>query len=354
MYEEVGTIETKYGPFIFRIKNGGLYCSLPGNQPLSIENYLEFRDDGVFFPVKALKMYDPGAPDIQVPEDVLEKRERAIKEYSFRCQNEYLGTTYMSITVEFFLNPERILIVRHEEEVVVCKRIIEINCLKIVKAFGETIVIPSSILEILDRAEKERAASNAFLVYAGHCPYTGLDYFRLVPESELERVKGLFKNFGGSNTEGRFNRLRGWLTSEPEAVEAALGVVRSTISDRYAEIIDERMRAKRNSIYTMEKLGQLDEAFEAAECPKPEVSGRYQAGFEKIPLEGEKVQHPFVFDEAWIIENEYIWHIQENNSKYSTLTENNVSTGKAGPGAIGRRIPYNDNTARLILSFNGV
>jgi hypothetical protein len=93
------------------------------------------------------------------------------------------------------------------------------------------------------------------------------------------------------------------------------------------------------------KIDDIEKEFEKAE---------YITG-EKITVDGERIEHPvypqniYGSGQWWIIQNNWIWHIQNNGMDGDDWGKNNVNTG--GAGAIGVRVPFSDELAEKIRSL---
>lgn len=109
-----------------------------------------------------------------------------------------------------------------------------------------------------------------------------------------------------------------------------------------------------------EKMRKITSFFAGAEYPdpkkeQPDFAAKYQEGYEKMEVSGEKIEDPshpeniYGGGHWWIIQENWIWSIQNNGGDGDNWAWNNVNTG--GAGAIGHRVPYNEELAELIRSL---
>jgi hypothetical protein len=220
------------------------------------------------------------------------------------------------------------------------------------------IEVPASVAERFLREKDSRASLNIKLIYTGICPFNGEEYFKLnrrLPSDQWGEVIHLFTFFGSGST-CKLGKMEGFLTCQPLAVEQILGISRkNSITSRYSELAEERAKMARLLKQTNEKLDLIAEAFEGSEYPDPVEESpveakNYMAGFEKIPLAGEKVLHPYYPDvEMWVINDDWIYSVQYNGSPFHDWSESNILAD--GTSCIGWRIPYNKEIAKIIRSL---
>ena len=185
--------------------------------------------------------------------------------------------------------------------------------------------------------------TNIYLQYAGRIE-TGMSYYRLssvVPRETWLKISKYFERFGFDDEDGE---LRGWLTSQPEAVEKILGVKEElTLAYRREQAKKRKEKKEKRTKELQEKIDDIKKAFSEAEYPNPG---------NKMRVEGEKIQNPLNPEnpwgggEWWVIQPEWIWHVRNNGFDGDDWGRNNVQTG--GAGAIGVRVPYSEELADKI------
>jgi hypothetical protein len=185
---------------------------------------------------------------------------------------------------------------------------------------------------------------NIYLQYAGRCSETGMSYYRLssvVPRETWRMIAEHFERFGFDDEDGE---LYGWLTSQPETVEKILGVKEElTLAYRRREAKKRKEKKEKKARELQAKIDDVKKAFSEAEYPKTE---------NKMRVEGEKIQNPLNPEnpwgggEWWVIQPEWIWHVQNNGFDGDDWTRNNIETG--GAGAIGVRVPFSEELAARI------
>lgn len=203
-----------------------------------------------------------------------------------------------------------------------------------------------------NKAFQTATQNNIYLQYAGRCPETGMSYYRLsgfVPRETWRMIAEHFERFGFDDADGE---LRGWLTSQPEAVEKILGVKEElTLAYRREQAKKRKEEKEKKTQKLQAKIDDVKKAFTEAEYPDPEK----ESGCEKIRVEGEKIQNPLNPEkpwgtgEWWVIQPEWIWHVRNNGFDGDDWGKNNVQTG--GAGAIGVRVPFSEELAAQIRSL---
>jgi len=201
------------------------------------------------------------------------------------------------------------------------------------------------------KAFQTATQKNIYLQYAGRCSETGMEYYRLseiVPRETWRKIAEHFERFGWDED----GELYGWLTAQPETVEKILGVKEElTLAYRREQAKKRKEKKEKRAKELQEKIDDIKKAFENAEYPDPEK----ESGCEKMRVEGEKIQNPLNPEnpwgggEWWVIQPEWIWHVQNNGFDGDNWSVNNVYTG--GAGAIGHRVPYSDDLAAQIRSL---
>ncbi len=190
--------------------------------------------------------------------------------------------------------------------------------------------------------------TNIYLQFAGRCPETGMSYYRLsgfVPRETWLKISKYFERFGFDDEDGE---LRGWLTSQPEAVEKILGVKEElTLAYRREQAKKRKEKKEKRAKELQEKIDDVLKGFENAEYPNP--------GSEKMRVEGEVIQHPtnpknpWGGGEWWVIQESWIWYVRNNGFDGDDWGRNNIETG--GAGAIGVRVPFSEELAAQIRSL---
>ena len=198
-------------------------------------------------------------------------------------------------------------------------------------------------------ATAKSSLENIYLQFAGRCPETGMPYYRLsgfVPRETWGMIAEHFERFGFDDADGE---LYGWLTSQPEAVEKILGVREElTLEHRRRKAEKRREEKKKKTQELQAKVDDIKKAFTEAEYPDPEK----ESGCEKIRVEGEKIQNPLNPEkpwgsgEWWVIQESWIWYVQNNGFDGDDWSRNNVQTG--GAGAIGVRVKFSEELADKI------
>lgn len=206
-------------------------------------------------------------------------------------------------------------------------------------------------------ATAKSSLENIYLQYAGRCSETGMSYYRLsgfVPRETWRMIAEHFERFGFDDADGE---LYGWLTAQPETVEKILGVKEElTLAYRREQAKKRKEKKEKRAKELQEKIDDIKKAFSKAEYPDPKKeAAQFQSGCEKIRVEGEKIQNPLNPEnpwgggEWWVIQKEWIWHVQNNGFDGDDWSRNNVQTG--GAGAIGVRVPFSDELAAQIRSL---
>lgn len=277
-------------------------------------------------------------------------------------------------TFEFFLNEEedQVKLVctlgdKHAETTYVGK-IQGHNAMKIesldVRQNGKTMMfigIPDSVYNAFQTAKSSLALKNICLQYAGQSAETGIKFYRLsaeVPRETWRKIAKYFEKFEKDEEAALDGELRGWLTAQPGAVEKILNVREElTLTYRREQAKKRKEELAKKAQELQAKLNDIEKAFENAEYPDPEneapgEAAEFMKGYNKMRVEGEKIQHPlnpenvYGGGEWWVIQPEWIWHIRNNGHDGDDWGRNNVNTG--GAGAIGVRVPFSEELAAQI------
>jgi hypothetical protein len=227
--------------------------------------------------------------------------------------------------------------------------------------------LPDSTYNAFQYAKANFALKNICLQYAGKSAETGIKWYSLsaeVPRDTWKRIAKNFVKFDRDDEDALEGELSGWLTAQPEAVEKILNVREEyTLTYRREQARKEADEAEKKRNELIEKLNEIDEAFAGAEYPNPkkeapEEAAEFRKGYEKMRVEGEKIQHPihpeniYGGGQWWIIQENYIWKIENNGHDGDNWSMNNVNTG--GAGAIGVRVPYSEELAKQIRNMRKV
>lgn len=208
------------------------------------------------------------------------------------------------------------------------------------------------------------------LVFAEKSWETGISYYELSARTSYEdwkKIAPCFTFINGKSEEWEEDEvedLYGWYTKTPQKVEKILHVKPEWTleeQEKRAKIRQEKRAAEKKAF--TEKMQKINSFFEDAEYPdpkkeQPENAEKYMPGFEKMDIEGERINDPtsdphleiYGGGHWFIIEDEkYIWKIKNNGGDGDNWAWNNVNTG--GAGAIGHRVPYNQELADLLRSL---
>lgn len=202
---------------------------------------------------------------------------------------------------------------------------------------------------------QKKARENVHLVFYNQSWSSGLKYYKLsarIDHDDWLKVKHLFHfaNYSWDDEENDTltgERLYGWVTTQPEKVEDALGIPEELRLVAREEKVRQRKERKDYALNVFNNsLDSIKNYFEEAEIPKGD-----------FVLEGERVDNPrfpqniygggqwFVLQE----EEGYIWYVHNNGRDGDNWGLNNVVTG--GAGAIGYRIKFNSIVAGLIRNL---
>jgi len=275
---------------------------------------------------------------------------------------------------EFFLNEEEDqvkLVCAHGDktaEATYCGKIQGHNAMKIeslgVRQNGKVmqfIGLPDDVYNAFQNAKTNFALKNICLQYAGQSAETGIKWYSLsaeVPRETWRKIAKYFSKFGRDEEDALDGELYGWLTAQPEAVEKILNVREElTLTYRREQAKKRKEEEEKKAQELQAKLNDIEKAFENAEYPDPkkeapEEAAQFQSVYEKMRVEGEKIQHPvnpeniYGGGEWWVIQPEWIWYIRNNGFDGDDWGRNNVQTG--GAGAIGVRVPYSEELAAQI------
>lgn len=280
-------------------------------------------------------------------------------------------------TFEFFLNEEEDqvkLVCAHGDktaEATYCGKIQGHNAMKIesldVKQNGKVmqfIGLPDDVYNAFQTAKSNFALKNICLQYEGKSTETGIKWYSLsaeVPRDTWKKIAKHFSKFDRDEEDALDGELRGWLTAQPEAVEKILNAREElTLTYRREQAKKRKEEEEKKAQELQAKLNDIEKAFNNAEYPDPkkeapEEAAQFQSGYEKMRVEGEKIQHPthpeniYGGGKWWVIQPKWIWCIKNNGADGDNWSANNVNTG--GAGAIGHRVPSSEELAEKITEL---
>lgn len=238
---------------------------------------------------------------------------------------------------------------------------------EILEKEGHCVAISVSTLKALKEAiEEEKRQKHLENV---HFEYVGLteDYGRVyglstrVPREVWNQIKEYFF-YASSNDElgcDADDMDLGWVTTSPGIVEEILNIKPELTIRAQHERVEQR-KQQRKELEQMKE--EIIGAFGDAEKPdpkveQPEYARKFRPGFEKMLVEGERIDDPFFSQDLygsgqwWVIQPNYIWFIKNNGMDGDNWSLNNVETG--GAGAIGVRVPYSEDLAEKIRRYGG-
>lgn len=209
--------------------------------------------------------------------------------------------------------------------------------------------------EVFTFEDYERSElSNVHLKYFGTDYITMQDLYKLsytVPYEQWITISDLFMKLQPDMVDmGFFEPVHvGWVTSNPEEVERRLNVKPEL---RVEYIKQKQAEEKAEKLEIVEQLNEnvlnILEEFSIVETPKSPDG--------KFNLDGEYVDNPlnpknqYGGGEWFIIDSDYIWYIRNNSRDGDNWSFNNVYV-KGTAGAIGKRIPYDEELADRIRSL---
>lgn len=193
-----------------------------------------------------------------------------------------------------------------------------------------------------------------------HLTYFATDYITLqelykvsytLPYEKWQLIEDLFMKLTPDDVDfGAFEpKFVGWVTSNPEAVEERLNVkpelrvnyIRNLKEKEYSKKLEEKEKLEK-------VLEGILEVFSVVETPES-PDGMFT-------VEGSTVMNPlnpwneYGGGEKFIINLEYIWYIRNNSRDTDNHEFNNIKI-KGSYGAIGKRVPYDEDLANMILGL---
>lgn len=230
---------------------------------------------------------------------------------------------------------------------------------------GHCVAISISTLKALKEAIKEekqqKQLENVHLEYAGMTEDFGRVYglSTRVSKETWNQIKEYFFYASSDDELGcdADDEDLGWVTTNPEAVEKILDV-KPELTIRAQHKRAEQKKQQRENLKQQQR--EIISAFRDAEKPdpkveQPEYAKKFQPGFEKMIVPGERIDDPFYRQNLygggqwWIIQENYIWDVQNNGSDGDDWSQNNIETG--GAGAIGVRVPYSKELEEKIRKY---
>lgn len=253
----IGYIETESGTVFFEMNNGNFEIKLPDNTFHVYDEDLKEIDGKFFFdlPEDRISCFWK-TKTIEIPADVLERKEEYLKEIensrgSIGSTETNQGKVYFYLTAEGMIKAK----LGELEETTDTFYTVENQRNVFLHGLGLDIpfvVIPEGVEKAYNQVKWNREQKNKYLVYAGRSLLTGKDYYRFscdISQDTLNRAQGKFEYF----EPGDLGTLEGWLTSDPEKVEEYLRI-RNPISSRKAEIDKQKEQAVKTNKKLIEKL----------------------------------------------------------------------------------------------------
>jgi|SRR5665647_792930 len=177
---------------------------------------------------------------IEIPKNVIDRKNKLDIDLRNR-KGSIANVAHTSGKIYFSLNEAGQLITKlgdteaiaDEIEMIENKKAINIESLGLEFPFLE---VPAKVETAFMKAKHDKIMLNCRLIYSGNSLLTGKEYYKLnhsVPPDKRDCIEDFFDDFGSGS--GRTGELTGWLTSQPEKVENALGI-KHAVSDRKGEI----------------------------------------------------------------------------------------------------------------------
>ncbi len=208
---------------------------------------------------------------------------------------------------------------------------------------------------------------------------TGITYFKLnfeVPRSVWHKISSYFSyvnkqrdydddneidgEYGWSTTISNKEKIKAIIKKEADsyATQEHIQAAETLRKECAASELEEK-KIIANKKRQEKIIAELKEVFKNAEQPdpkslSPEEASKFQEGYEKMQVAGERIDDPLYPENIygggnWYVlqpQKKWIWMIQNNGSDGSDWSCNNVKTG--GAGAIGKRIRWDDKVADQI------
>lgn len=194
-----------------------------------------------------------------------------------------------------------------------------------------------------------------------HLKYFGTDYITMqdlykitytLPYEEWIKVSDLFMKLQPDMVDMGFfePQFVGWVTSNPEEVETRLNVKPELRVNYQKEQHFKEQKKKQENIHKLQEdiLSVLEEFSVVETPPSPNKS--------KFELDGEVINNPlnpknqYGGGEWFVLSDDYIWYVRNNGRDGDKWEFNNVYV-KGGAGAIGKRVPFDEDLAEKIRRF---
>jgi len=262
MFRHLGYTETSIGTINFSVNDYGSFeIQTPKSFYAVYENELIEKDGKVYFklPERDFKILnDVVFSEIEIPVDILEDMEKALKEFKLR-ENSIGSTETTKGKVYFSLSADGKIIAKIGGKATKTEKIYTVENNRVVVAPDLSIEsvfvkVPQEVEAEFERVKSEKRSRELHLVYAGRSLLTGIDYYKFnceVSEGAWNRIKELFEYFG---EDGDIKSLEGWLTSNPKLVEEYLRLRKNTVATRKAEIEKQIEKAIKTNAKIIEKL----------------------------------------------------------------------------------------------------
>ena len=201
---------------------------------------------------------------------------------------------------------------------------------------------------------EDHELANIHLKYFGTDYITMQDLYKLsytLPYEKWSIVEDCFMKLTPEMVDlGNFDpNFVGWVTSNPEEVENRLNVKKELRVGYHKQVEQERIKEEQKNKHKIQQiLEEILEEFSIVETPES-ADGMFT-------VEGEVIDNPlnplneYGGGEHFIINLEYIWYIRNNSRDTDNHAFNNINI-KGSYGAIGKRIPYDQNLVDKIKSL---
>ena len=191
-----------------------------------------------------------------------------------------------------------------------------------------------------------------------HLNYFGTDYITMqelykisytLPYESWMKVSDLFMKLQPDMVDMGFfePQFVGWVTSNPEEVEERLNVKPELRINYQKEQQLKEQEKKMNEVNKLHELiSSILEEFSVVETPPIPEEGKFN-------LAGEVINNPlnpknqYGGGEWFVINDDYIWYVRNNSREGDNWDFNNVYV-KGDVGAIGKRVPFDEELSKKI------
>lgn len=174
-------------------------------------------------------------------------------------------------------------------------------------------------------------------------------------EEELTKAKTYFKHYSPKDFKNIMNiegNPHGWMCQEKDItnVEKALGITETIEKQRIQREERKKVLAEERKVKD-DAMDKIEEAFKQAPRPSKFLKKLLKkADIVYDPGDSYYTDHEYGEGQLFIIEKNYIWYIINNGGKDDDYALNNIKTD--GPGAVGFRVPYDEELHNLIKIFS--